>query len=305
MKRRFRSIRIRARFYASPHYYHGRSSTRLFFNNVLQLLGFFLSERPSRESLVPTSVMRNSKVGRTALVLGTGPSLNKLNVDVLNEWVDEVLVVNSFNLLSVASEISPAFYGLSDPAHFVGPDIKETVQHKDLFQYIRSSGATLVLPHWAFGNSSFDGFDKRYFDDRELTFFNRSITPLRPRGYGSTTVYKMLAFATFLNYDRIYILGIDNTLFYNYRGRIDNKTVDIGSVTATKLVGERSAFLEDSEAVFTSGLAGRMQSYAHLFGDLSPFPKNKIINLDNESLIDVFEKIGIHPLVEPRDKVEK
>ncbi len=45
------------------------------------------------------------------------------------------------------------------------------------------------------------------------------------------------------------------------------------------------------------GMAGRMQTYAHLFGDLELFPKSKIRMLDGNSLIDSFEKESKHPLV--------
>ena len=293
------SLRRAARHMASPHYYHGRSSSRLFFNNFLQLIGFFFSESPRRNSLASLSQMKNSRVGRTALVLGSGPSLNKLNADVLHEWVDDVLVVNGFDQLAISEKIKPTFWGLSDPAHFVDSEDKLTFRHKELFNFISKSEATLVLPHWANNYSVFDRYKKLYFDDRELTFFNRSINPLKPRGYGSTTVYKILAFAAFLNYDRIYILGIDNTGFCNYRGSLDNRIIDLGLETASKKASSESDFLQAYEAVFSSGLAGRMQSYAHLFGDLFLFPKDKIINLDSSSLIDAFEKLEDHPLINP------
>jgi hypothetical protein len=93
-----------------------------------------------------------------------------------------------------------------------------------------------------------------------------------------------------LNYDKIYILGIDNTNFYNYRGTPDNRIVDIGLNTAESIDGSRSTFISEFETEFTSGIAGRMQSYSHLFGDLQKFPRDKIINLDRHSLIDVFPK---------------
>ena len=49
--------------------------------------------------------------------------------------------------------------------------------------------------------------------------------------------------------------------------------------------------------VFESGISGRMQSYAHLFGDLNKFPSDKIINLDSRSLTDAFPKIESHPVL--------
>ena len=107
----------------------------------------------------------------------------------------------------------------------------------------------------------------------------------------------MLAAACHFGYKKIYILGIDNTNFFNYRGRLDNKLTDIGQNTAVRIKKEKSSLIEEFEVEFTSGIAGRMQSYAHLFGDLFKFPAERILNLHNESLVDAFPKIESHPLI--------
>jgi hypothetical protein len=241
--------------------------------------------------------MKNSKTGKTALVLGNGPSLDKLNCELVERYIDDVFVTNGFYKLHVAEQLSPNFYGLSDPAH-ISPNNDQTERELDLmYGYIKKVQAKLILPHRLFGQSSYREIESFFFDDRELAFFNRNTSPLKPRGYGSTTVYKVLAFANFLNYDKIYILGIDNTLFSNYRGRPDNKVSDVDQVTAKRMLEGRSEFLEEYESVFMSGMAGRMQSYAHLFGDLSLFSRAKVYNLDKNSLVDVFSKIENHPLI--------
>lgn len=282
--------RARLRVLASPHYYHGRSSFLLFVSNFLQLLGFLKTARPHRDALIELNMLKNSKIGRSALVLASGPSADGLNHDFLERFVDDVLVINGFNKLKIAEKIKPVFYGLSDPAHLKDLSGKQESERQELLSYVEKVGATLFLPHHAYKNQAFNEFQCLFFDDRELTFFNNSINPTKPRGYGSTTIYKMLALACFLNYDKIYILGIDNTNFYNYRGTPDNRIVDIGLNTAESIDESRSTFISDYERAFTSGIAGRMQSYSHLFGDLGKFPRDKIINLDPNSLIDIFPK---------------
>ena len=284
-------LRAKLRVLASPHYYHGRSSWLLFISNFLQLLGFLKTKKPHRNSFNDLRKLKNSKIGRTALVLASGPSVDGLNHDFLERFVDDVLVINGFNKLKIANKIKPVFYGLSDPAHLKDLSGDQKTEREELLAYVKKVGATLFLPHHAYKNKAFDEFKCIFFDDRELTFFNNSINPTKPRGYGSTTIYKMLALACFLNYDKIFIIGIDNTNFYNYRGTPDNRIVDIGLNTAESVTSARSTFISEYEAEFTSGMAGRMQSYSHLFGDLEKFPKGKIINLDPNSLIDVFPKL--------------
>jgi len=291
MSKYLENLRARLRVLASPHYYHRRSSWLLFVSNFLQFLGFLKTKRPDRNSLNELKKLKNSKIGRTALVLASGPSADGLNHDFLEHFVDDVLVINGFNKLKIAEKIKPVFYGLSDPAHLKDLSGKQESERQDLLTYVKKVGATLFLPHSAYESKFFNEFKCLFFDDRELTFFNNSINPTKPRGYGSTTIYKMLALACFLNYDKIYILGIDNTNFYNYRGTPDNRIIDVGLNTAESSDSSRSSFISEYETEFTSGIAGRMQSYSHLFGDLNKFPKNKIINLDPNSLLDVFPKL--------------
>ena len=281
---------MKLRKLASPHYYHRRSSVLLFINNFLQLLGFLKTSKPHPKALINLKKLKNSKIGKTALVLASGPSADGLKQEFLDSFVDDVLVINGFNRLKIAKKIKPLFYGLSDPAHLNDLSEAQEVERQELLSYVEAVGATLFLPHHAYQNPTFTQFPCLFFDDRELTFFNNSINPTKPRGYGSTTVYKMLALACFLNYDRIYILGIDNTNFYNYRGTPTNRLVDIGLNTAQSIDESRSTFVSEYETEFNSGISGRMQSYAHLFGDLGKFPRDKIINLDPNSLIDVFQK---------------
>jgi hypothetical protein len=262
----------------------------LFISNILQFLGYLKTKRPHPSSLNELKKLKNSKTGKTALVLASGPSADGLNHEFLERFVDDVLVINGFNKLKIAEKIKPVFYGLSDPAHLKELSGKQAIERQELLSYVKKVGATLFLPHFAYRNQAFGEFKCLFFDDRELTFFNNSIDPTKPRGYGSTTIYKMLALACFLNYDKIYLLGIDNTNFYNYRGTPDNRILDIGLNTAESVDEIRSTFISDYETEFTSGIAGRMQSYSHLFGDLGKFPRDKIINLDPNSLIDVFPK---------------
>ena len=292
-------LRLVIKKVASPHYYSGRSPFLLLIQNFLQLVAFFRTPRPTKVALKETKRLRNSATGKSALILGAGPSANKLNVNTTGQFIDDIFVINGFNALELSKTLKPSFYGLSDPAHFANLKGERLLERNQLIEYVTNLGARLVLPHTMFNSEIFRNSNPLYFDDRELHLFNRNISPLRPRSYCSNTIYKMLALACFMGYEKIYIIGIDNTNFYNYRGRIDNRLSDIGGNTADKSTDSKSSLIEDFEFEFTSGISGRMQSYAHLFGDLRFFPKDRIINLDEFSLIDAFHKVSNHPLVKP------
>jgi hypothetical protein len=291
------TLKGKARTVASPHFYHKRSATLQLMQNLLQVVSFVRTPAPVRGCTKGMKTMKGSKSTKTALVLGSGPSADLLITSRVPEFIDDIFVINGFNNLTIAAEIIPSYYGLSDPAHFGPLESEQLDERNKILDYVKKCSATLVLPHTAFGSEVFKNHDKLFFDDRELTFFNNSISPIRPRGYGSTTIYKMLATACHFGYQKIYLLGVDNTNFLNYVGRVDNKLSDLGQNTANRKTHSKSSLIQEYEQEFTSGIAGRMQSYAHLFGDLFKFPSSQIINLHKKSLVDAFPKVDSHPLI--------
>jgi hypothetical protein len=89
-----------------------------------------------------------------------------------------------------------------------------------------------------------------------------------------------------MGYDKIFILGVDNTEFKSLIGDINNKTL----LETNNLYVENS--LVPMKFVFGSagGIAGQFLQYANWFGDFKKFPRDRIVNLDTESLIDAFPK---------------
>ena len=266
---------------SSAHYYFGRSPIKLAIQQFLRFLAFLKTPAPSAELLSAMSSIKNTKNGMTALIIGNGPSQELLFAEKVNQYFDDVFVVNDFHKMPAAREINATYYGLSDPISF-RTDIPEIAQDLvSLESYARKTGCAFLLPHLKEIEFSHLSNKKYFFDDRELIFLKK-ISPLKPRPYTSVTLYKTLSVALHLGYSNIYIIGLDNTEFYNYRGAISNHLYNQDA---------------DMSFVFESGISGRMQSYAHLFGDLNKFPSDKIINLDSRSLTDAFPKIESHPVL--------
>lgn len=279
----------------SPHYFYGRSVLRLFVYNLIQKSQFFRRRGPSRSLLKQTTEMRNTKKGKSALVLGSGPSLNMLDPLAAREFFDDVFVVNNYYLHDVSKQLIPDFYCLSDPNYFVADKTNAIHDDANLFNFMIEHDVTLLLPHFYRQIEIDCRLNKIYFDDREWRGFKSNIRPTRPRSYGSFTLYKALALACFFGYDTIYLLGLDNTEFKSYVGSVDNKIyVNNYSHYANSEIHLTST---SSPEGFSSGIAGRMQSYALQFSDLHQFRKHRIINLDPNSLVDAFEKIESHPSI--------
>lgn len=278
---------------ASPHYFYGRSTLRLVTYNFVQKIEFFRRRGPSKQLLAATRRLENKKHGKSALILGSGPSLNSLNAAIARDHFDEIIVLNNYYLHETANELVPDYYCLSDPNYFV--EDKTNVFHEDasLFKYMAENNITLLLSHFYKKTKINPRIRVLYFNDREWRGFKKRISPIRPRSYGSFTLYKALALACYFGYETIYVLGLDNTDFKSYVGSLDNKIyVDNESRYAKSSV---ELHITKSPEGFTSGIAGRMQSYALQFADLHLFKNYNIINLDSKSLIDAFKKVESHP----------
>jgi hypothetical protein len=279
---------------ASPHFYFGDSIFWHLIHIASKKILYLRTKKPSKKAFTVLSEMRDSKVGKVALVLGNGKSLDTLNVREVPNFVDDIFVVNDFFKTEISMKIKPNFYCLSDPASFTDAEFDAMNPLSSFSSYLSDLSITLLLPH----NINFLGSQKTLkFNDLESPFYlSKSINPTKPRGYTSVTLYKALAIACHLNYDKIFILGLDNTEFQGYSSNYVNHVL-----AKPNYAGFRLEFRQDLESrymdVLVSGIAGRMTSYGRLFSDLRKFPVNKIENLDEYSLTDAFPKVRNHPLI--------
>lgn len=271
---------------SQPSYYFGNSIIRLFVFKVVQTLLFFRRRGPSRSLLEPLRVSKGSKRGCVALVLGNGPSLNKIDTSEVLLLKPDIFVSNGYYLNSVSKLLSPSYYCLSDPAFFFD---NGGVSHSinNTFNYIEESGCTLLISHLYRKQKIHVKNPVIYFNDRELSTLSRGINPCRPRGYASQTVMKSLAVAIFLGYEKIFILGIDNSECRSLIGDSSNKLW----VKADKHYAASTEKLLDYEIFTPSGADAVFAQYAAWFADFKKFSHAKVFNLDLDSLIDAFPKV--------------
>jgi hypothetical protein len=282
---------------SSPNYYYGNSISKLFLHNITGVLGFFRRRGPSRKLLRTLRLLKKSKKGKRALVLGSGPSLAKLNLNSPELVNYEIFVVNSFFQSPAARKIIPSFYCLSDPNYFIEDRTNVTFQGDELVNYLHSTMPTLLISHFHRKSKIFTDLKVLYFNDREFRWMRKSINPMRPRSYVSLTLYKALAIANYLGYDEILVLGMDNNEFASYRSDSTNAVyVDFSKYYAQGMANKIVSANQQPEG-YTSGMSGRLQFFGQIYGDLKKFSKYPFFNLDENSLVDGFPKLVGHPLI--------
>lgn len=235
-----------------------------------------------------TRRIKETASGRKALVLANGPSVNILEDQLpsLDLSDVDVFAVNFFPLSTLASKVKPQYLVLSDP--LTHPKI---TSHKNvkLWDWIQNNpDVRLLVPtSWYKTLRSFSqSMQINYFDDRNLIGWSRNVSPTRPRGYGSLTSYKALAFACYAGYSRIGILGFDNSQF---RFVYTNKQNQV--YQQSNYFYSESTDLELTASLY-NGIADYFYDTSNTFAYLRMFSKFPIFNLDEQSLADNFIKVS-------------
>ncbi len=273
--------------------YARRSPLLLAVFNLRELIVFLVNSRKVKSIYPATRALQNTKIAKQALVLGNGPSLFHLNTQEVNLNHPDIWVVNDFYKVRHAEDLEVTHYVLSDRAYFNG--LPEGINSKlePVLEYVKRKNAILILPHWAKGFDTFKWgiVNVYYFDDRELCAWSRNTTPVKPRGYVGLTLYKALAFALYLGYEKVFILGMDNSEFVNYSSDVENSILLQGN----HAYEDRGAPV-DLSGHYLDGMPSVFSELSHCFGDLQKF-KGPIFNLDPYSLTTYFPKEFSHPWV--------
>ena len=125
-----------------------------------------------------------------------------------------------------------------------------------------------------------------FFDDSGLEGWTKNISPTRARGYLPLTAYKALAFAGYLDFRRINIIGIDKSMFRTVAVDFENRLIQYPNHFF-----ERGAVTTDISGAYPTGINDYFRDMSLCFGSLaSYFVGLPIVNLDVESLVDCFPK---------------
>ena len=122
------------------------------------------------------------------------------------------------------------------------------------------------------------------FVDSELRMWNKNLNPLLPRGYLSMTLYKSLALAIWFGYEKIFIIGMDNTYPRTVYCNLDNKFIN------HEIHAAGADFAVDMSGMYGT-VGDGIVDISLLFYDARKFTRENVINLDQYSLTDAFKKI--------------
>ena len=245
--------------------------------------------RKSKDILRKTEALRGRHQGGSAFILGCGPSLNKLDIAKIKRYQKEngftVYSVNAFILSSFAEEMTPDYYLLSDPRFLYSPKTpgqKETADQTR--ERLKASKMPVFVPLEFF--QRMDLPDVYAFCDAENMYSDNVTDVLKPRGFCSMTVLKVMMLALFMGHEKLYLGGIDcsdakhlvvdknNDVYMDYRYFYNGQ----------KNLMRYQAFLGHPDMTMT------LYMEHLLYYSFRKFSNQPIVNLDPDGLLDCFSK---------------
>jgi hypothetical protein len=247
---------------------------------------FPISIYEGREFLKKTWNLKNSAIKRKALIIGNGPSQECLNVKELDTFTrlgGETYCVNYWHSNKKLSSHIPTWYVLSDTRHLSNKS-KNSIE---LIKYFRKNPSVkIIVPtHFIKILKKLALKNQIYcFVDVELSIC-RNINPLLPRGYLSMTLYKVLAWANYLNYNSIGIIGLDNSYPKDIYIDQDNSICFL-----ERHAGEKDYLIDISSEY--ENIAAYIDELTRVFHHLNYFSNKNTVNLNSYSFADHFKKIN-------------
>lgn len=297
----------KARFlerWSSPHTHPGGSVIRLGIQKLRVVVMFLLRRLvsgPGRSNaLSGLEALAGSARGKEVLVIGSGPSAEKINSATVAkaQKAGELIVVATNYFLSspLAKTITPDFLVWSDEVFH--PRHRSS---QEAWGLLESHDTVTVVSPWTWHGKIPHDLRSRFifFDNDTLETWSTNISPLRPRGYQGTTGTKALALGIHLQPRTTFLIGLDLSYFQNFSVDSDNRL----HRHPTHMVGTDSG-VQDLSALSVSGIADALYSTANQFYYLRRlFAGSPVINLDPNSLVDAFPKAGSHPYIKaPRNR---
>jgi hypothetical protein len=240
------------------------------------------------KKLAALKLMKSTRQDRSALIIGNGPSAKKLDVAcVIAEQRKglEIYVVNYYATSRLAESIVPNYYVLSDPLTLT----TEGTGNQHILDFLNKWPQIFILVP-----SDVPARHLEYISNPErVIFFNnrrkitpsKNIDPTKAHSYVSMTTYKAIAIAVYLQYKKIYIIGIDNSMFKGIESDLNGNLIETSSHFYDKSPKKTRVSNQ-----YVDGISAYLRDAAQIFDSLEMFKKAPIENLDSRSLISQFPK---------------
>lgn len=241
---------------------------------------------------VGTRRLKHSKSRQRCLVLGTGPSINRLNWHEIRHLKEtEKLQIFATNYLLTSISIDPLLIDYLVLSDEVTHPKSVDPRTKQLWELLRSNQhIRLITPsswHQKVHGLGCQNHECLHFNDGSLEGFTKNTSPLWPRGYTSMTAYKAIAYADYLGFSTILIAGIENSwhlgLSVNNQNRMLQNSVHFSE--------DYMQAVEISQH-YKMGVGDYFYELSWMFISLKrAFSKMNVVNLVSDSLVDVFRKV--------------
>lgn len=286
--------------WSSPHTHPGPSLWRLLVVKI-RVLAMFVIRRVNqgtgrRQALAGMRDLAGQARGKNVLVIGSGPSAERVNSEAVKAAQDAnelvVIATNHFLASALAATITPDYLLWSDDSFHPRHRQKNTAQ----WNLLATSPSVVLVTPWTWKKVVEQAGvvnPTAHFDDDSLETWSHNISPLKARGYQGTTGAKALALAVHLGPHRTEVIGLDLSYIKNFSVGPDNQITR----HPTHLTGTDSG-QQDLTGYTLMGMADLLYSTANHFRALhTHFSRHNIVNLDPHSLVDAFPKTTDSPLI--------
>ena len=252
--------------------------------NIKNKIFFYQNKKIMHDTLS----LKNSKIKKKVILIGTGKSaliLDPRKISELKKNNYEVFSLGGFLSTNLSNEIQIDYYLLSDDRTIFPEKYDLDEKHKkrltDTITQINKKNIKLFLPTSTYKKHKFK--NKVFYFNNNADKFTDNISDItKYYGYSSISGIKALSICIFLGYEKIYMCGFDSNHWNNIKVNSNNEILQI------------NRHFYDEETYLVNNNAGSVGDLlikcGNIFHSYSKFKDYNIINLDPNSLVDIFKK---------------
>lgn len=241
-----------------------------------------------------TRMQKNTMSGRTALVIGNGPSALKINPQRVAELRAEgldVWVTNSYFSSTLSESLRGDYLVLTDPRWF-DESLSEMypIQRQEIldsWKHIRKYRPKLLVPEYC--KVDISGVDAFYMSAKTPLLRRNYSDITKPLSVRPLTGTKAIIAAQYFGYSKIWICGIDNSRFLTLRVDRENSVFQESCHFFDQQLSA-SGRSEGRTMKLSKTIGQQLFEVADAFRDFHRINTGSIYNLDVNSLIDAFPK---------------
>ena len=247
---------------------------------------FEFNIKADKKLLANNAILENSAKGKRAFLLATGPSINSQDLSILKG--EDCFSLSNFFLHKDLQTIKPKFHFFA-PWHW-------PLEKDNFYGWMKQGDETLPPETKIFlGDSDADELKKRgIFKNRSTYFlhFNShasvgKIDITKPILGPQTGPLMVLPVLINMGYEKIYLLGCDHTILRDYKKTVKN--FYDSKLDVRKNATDANSWKNDIIYSLHNTLNVFLQYQKYKEAIEKHYPNTKIINLSNDSWLDLFE----------------